>query len=99
MLLGFFVDIDGKEFLIGLTYVPTEHWYVGSLIDNEKAFSAVTKLRNSAIIYTIIGVVLSIIILTMLINMLMRPLNTLNHAIKDVASGQGDLTKRLNTDT
>lgn len=93
------VDLDGKEFLIGLTYVPTENWYVGALIDNEKAFSTVTKLRNSAIIYTIIGVVLSIIILTMLIKVLMRPLNTLNHAIKDVASGQGDLTKRLNTDT
>ena len=29
----------------------------------------------------------------------MRPLNTLNHAIKDVASGQVDLTKRLSTDT
>lgn len=93
------IEIDGKEFLIGLTYMPTEHWYVGALIDNEKAFSTVAKLRNSAIIYTIIGVILSIIILTVLIKFLMRPLNTLNHAIKDVASGQGDLTKRLSTDT
>ena len=29
----------------------------------------------------------------------MRPLDTLNNAIKDVASGKGDLTQRLETDT
>ena len=93
------VDIEGKSFLLSLTYLPSQNWFVGALIDNEKAFATVDNLRNSAIIYTIIGVILSIIILTVLIKFLMRPLNTLNHAIKDVASGQGDLTKRLSTDT
>ncbi|MDF5451802.1 methyl-accepting chemotaxis protein, partial [Vibrio parahaemolyticus] len=41
----------------------------------------------------------SIIALTLLIRTLMRPLDTLNNAIKDVASGKGDLTQRLETDT
>lgn len=93
------IDIEGKSFLLSLTYLPSQNWFVGALVDNEKAFATVDSLRNSAIIYTIIGVILSIIILTVLIKFLMRPLNTLNHAIKDVASGQGDLTKRLSTDT
>ena len=93
------IDIEGKSFLLSLTYLPSQNWFVGALIDNEKAFATVDNLRNSAIIYTIIGVVLSIIILSVLIKFLMRPLNTLNNAIKDVASGQGDLTKRLSTDT
>ncbi|NAX07543.1 methyl-accepting chemotaxis protein, partial [Vibrio sp. V40_P2S30T141] len=43
--------------------------------------------------------IVSIIGLTLLINVLMRPLSVLNQAIKDVASGQGDLTKRLDTNT
>ncbi len=93
------VTIDGKEFIMGFTYLPKEDWYVGALIDRSKAFSTVAKLRNSAIIYTVIGVIVSIIILTFLISFLMRPLKTLNEAIKEVASGQGDLTKRLSTDT
>jgi len=93
------IIIDGKEYIIGFTYLPKEDWYVGSLIDRSIAFSSISKLRSSAIIYTVIGVVLSVIILTFLINFLMRPLKTLNTAIKDVASGDGDLTKRLDTDT
>lgn len=80
------IDIEGKSFLLSLTYLPSQNWFVGALVDNEKAFATVDSLRNSAIIYTIIGVILSIIILTVLIKFLMRPLNTLNHAIKDVAS-------------
>lgn len=93
------VVIDGKEYLLGFTYLPKENWYVGALIDRSIAFSSISKLRNSAIIYTVIGVIVSVIILTFLISFLMRPLKTLNEAIKDVASGNGDLTKRLDTDT
>ncbi|MCV5648939.1 HAMP domain-containing protein, partial [Escherichia coli] len=48
---------------------------------------------------SIIAVIASIIALTLLIRTLMRPLDTLNNAIKDVASGKGDLTQRLETDT
>lgn len=50
-------------------------------------------------IYSLIAVILSIIALTVLIRVLMRPLDALNQAIQDVASGQGDLTKRLDTNT
>ncbi len=93
------IIIGEKEFVVNFTYLPKENWYVGALIDRSKAFSTILKLRNNAIIYTIFGVILSIIILTFLIKFLMRPLGVLNDAIKDVASGQGDLTKRLSTDT
>lgn len=93
------LEIDDKEYIVGFTYIEKENWYVGAFIDSEAAFSTVAKLRNSAIIYTIVGVILSVIVLSFLIKYLMRPLNDLNNAIKDVASGHGDLTKRLNTNT
>ncbi|WP_217510767.1 methyl-accepting chemotaxis protein [Vibrio metschnikovii] len=93
------VDINGQSHLVYFSHVPSENWYVGAVIDESLAFVALTKLRNSSIIYTLIGVIVSIIGLTLLINVLMRPLSVLNQAIKDVASGQGDLTKRLDTNT
>ena len=43
------VMIDGKEFIVGFTYLPKEDWYVGSLVDRSIAFSSISKLRNSAI--------------------------------------------------
>ncbi|HHF2970354.1 TPA: methyl-accepting chemotaxis protein [Vibrio diabolicus] len=93
------IEIDGDRYMIKLTHIPGENWYVGSVIDEAIAYSAVGELRNSAIIYSIIAVIASVIALTLLIRTLMRPLDTLNNAIKDVASGKGDLTQRLETDT
>ncbi|QRG84513.1 methyl-accepting chemotaxis protein [Vibrio diabolicus] len=93
------IEIDGDRYMINLTHIPGENWYVGSVIDEAIAYSAVGELRNSAIIYSIIAVIASVIALTLLIRTLMRPLDTLNNAIKDVASGKGDLTQRLETDT
>lgn len=93
------IEIDGDRYMINLTHIPGEDWYVGSVIDEAIAYSAVGELRNSAIIYSIIAVIASVIALTLLIRTLMRPLDTLNNAIKGVASGKGDLTQRLETDT
>ncbi|MGC9401308.1 methyl-accepting chemotaxis protein [Vibrio genomosp. F10] len=93
------IEMNGSTFLVQFMKVPSENWYVGAIVDESIAFSAIAKLRNSSVIYTLIGVILSVIVLTLLIRVLMRPLGTLNAAIQDVASGQGDLTKRLDTNT
>ncbi|CAM3748303.1 Methyl-accepting chemotaxis protein PctB [Vibrio aerogenes CECT 7868] len=91
------IDIDGKSFIVNFTSVPSENWYIGAVVDESVAFAAVSDLRNSSLIYTILSVVISLVLLTFLIKYLMRPLGILNTAIQDIASGQGDLTKRLET--
>ncbi|EGQ8516391.1 HAMP domain-containing protein [Vibrio parahaemolyticus] len=93
------IEVDNNPYMVSLTHIPRENWYVGAIIDETAAYSVVGELRNSAIIYSIIAVLASVIALTLLIRTLMRPLDTLNTAIKDVASGKGDLTQRLETDT
>ncbi|ELA7157595.1 methyl-accepting chemotaxis protein [Vibrio parahaemolyticus] len=93
------IEVDDNPYMVSLTHIPSENWYVGAIIDETAAYSVVGELRNSAIIYSIIAVLASVIALTILIRTLMRPLDTLNTAIKDVASGKGDLTQRLETDT
>ncbi|AXT73865.1 methyl-accepting chemotaxis protein [Vibrio sp. dhg] len=93
------IEIDGSPYMVSLEHIPSEDWYLGSVIDETIAYADVAELRNSAIIYSIIAIIASIIALTLLIRTLMRPLDTLNNAIKDVASGKGDLTQRLETNT
>ncbi len=93
------IELNNKLYMVSLTHIPSEDWYLGAVIDETIAYADVAHLRNSAITYSIIAVIASIIALTMLIRTLMRPLDTLNKAIKDVASGKGDLTHRLNTNT
>ncbi|MGD8108872.1 methyl-accepting chemotaxis protein [Vibrio sp. TRT 17S01] len=93
------VELEGVSYLIDFELVPSEGWYIGAIVDESIAFAAIDKMRNSSILYVIIGAVLSIVVLTFLIKALMKPLGVLNEAIEDVASGQGDLTKRLDTNT
>lgn len=93
------LDINGQDHLVYLSRVASENWYVGAIVDESLAFAALTQLRNNSLIFTLIGVIISVIGLSVLIKLLMRPLGVLNQAIKDVASGQGDLTKRLDTNT
>lgn len=93
------IEIDGSPYMVSLEHIPSEDWYLGAVIDETIAYTDVAELRNSAIIYSIIAIIASIIALTLLIRTLMRPLDTLNNAIKDVASGKGDLTQRLETNT
>lgn len=93
------VILEGKQYTLDFSKVPGEDWYIGVILDEEVAYQSLADLRNSSILYTIIALVVSVFILLMLIRALMKPLDTLNDAIQDVASGQGDLTKRLDTKT
>jgi methyl-accepting chemotaxis protein len=93
------LSIDGQDYQVNLVQVPEENWYVGVIIDKSIAFSAISSMRNQSIIFTVIGLIVSVIALTLLIRLLIRPLNDLNAAIQDVANGEGDLTHRLDTNT
>ncbi|MFB9215733.1 methyl-accepting chemotaxis protein [Vibrio sinaloensis] len=93
------VTLNDKVYTLDFSRVPGEDWYIGVILDEEVAYQSLADLRNSSILYTIIALVISVFLLLLLIRSLMRPLETLNEAIQDVASGQGDLTKRLETNT
>lgn len=93
------LQINGKDYQVNLIQVPNENWYVGAIIDTDVAFAAIGKMRNQSIMFILVGVIVSVIALTLLIQFLMRPLTELNAAIQDVANGDGDLTHRLDTDT
>ncbi|MGR5220373.1 methyl-accepting chemotaxis protein [Vibrio parahaemolyticus] len=93
------LKINGKDYQVNLIQVPKENWFVGAIIDKDIAFSAIGELRNQSLFFTLAGLIVSVIALTVLIRVLMRPLNDLNAAIQDVANGDGDLTHRLDTNT
>lgn len=93
------VNIEGTDYMVDLIYIPDEHWYIGAVIDKSIAFQTVSKLRSNSLIYIISGVIVGLILLTFLIKKFMHPLDTLNLAIRDIASGEGDLTRRLDTNS
>jgi len=93
------VIINEEEYDLRFVKVPNQDWYIGVLLNERVAHQSVYTMRNNAIVYGLIALVISIITLRYLMRKLLTPLDDLNDAIQDVASGNGDLTKRLSTKT
>ncbi len=79
--------------------VPSTDWYVGLVLDQKTAFAMLDESRASVLVAAIIAVVLSLLIIGLVIRVLMSPLRAMGRAMEAIASGDGDLTKRLSVDT
>ncbi|AKK01817.1 chemotaxis protein [Pseudomonas brassicacearum] len=75
--------------------LPSVNWYVGLSIDKDKAYEALGDFRASAILAMVIAVALTLLLLGILIRVLMQPLRLMGKAMRDIAQGEGDLTRRL----
>ncbi len=92
------IVLNNQEYSIYFAPIENSNWFVGVKLNEDIAYASVTEIRNSALLYSSIAVILTLIILARLITVLMKPLTELNHALRDIASGRGDLTKRLCTE-
>ncbi|NYR11251.1 methyl-accepting chemotaxis protein [Pseudoalteromonas sp. MIP2626] len=91
-------QVAGQSKLISYTKIrgiENVDWYLGVVIDKDKAFASVSAFGKTAAIYMLIGIVVIIIMMQLLLRYLMRPMQRLNDAIKNIAQGEGDLTCRL----
>ncbi len=93
------VDYQGKASYLNFTPIDSQNWYIGVVVDYAKAHKSLSELRSSAIILTIASLIFAVLALLVVLRYLMRPLLVLNDAMQDAASGQGDLTRRLSTNT
>ncbi|HEN8801015.1 TPA: methyl-accepting chemotaxis protein [Pseudomonas putida] len=92
------VTLDGQDRIISFAPVaglPSAQWYIGLSIDKDKAYAALSQFRTSAIIAMLIAVAAIAGLLGLLIPVLMSPLTTMGRAMRDIAEGEGDLTRRL----
>ena len=92
------VTLNGQDRIISFAPVaglPSAQWYIGLSIDKDKAYAALSQFRTSAIIAMLIAVAAIAGLLGLLIPVLMRPLTTMGRAMRDIAEGEGDLTRRL----
>jgi len=91
--------IDGAKNLIVFTLLEDLDWYLGVALNEDIIFSPVNKLRRDAIVYSLLALIIAVLALGAIIKQLMQPLKILNDAMSDVATGEGDLTRRLDTNT
>ena len=91
-------EVNGKTRIVAFAPIKglsSVTWYIGLSVDKDKAFSMLSKFRNSAVIATIVAVLIIIALLGLLIRALIQPLHVMTRAMQDIADGEGDLTRRL----
>lgn len=88
-------DQGGVPVLGMVSYIPELNWVLVAEIDEDEADSAVYTLRNTTIV-TVLIVALIIAVLAFLISKtITNPINKVVVMLKDIATGEGDLTTRL----
>lgn len=70
-------------------------WYLGTFINEDKINAPVQEARVAGLIIAVIGLLVSLVVLHFGIRALMAPVRRLNRAMSSIASGEADLTKRL----
>lgn len=96
--LQYIPDSNGVNRIVGyypIKGIESVQWFVAIDIDEDKAYTALSNFRNSAIITTLIVVIISSLILAATLKLLTKPLLSLRDALFNIAEGEGDLTRRL----
>ncbi|MDI9245404.1 methyl-accepting chemotaxis protein [Marinobacter sp. CHS3-4] len=70
-------------------------WYLGTFVNLDKLNAPVQQARITGLIIAAVGLIISLVILRFGIRALMAPVRRLNVAMADIASGDADLTNRL----
>lgn len=90
-----YTSSTGKKMLVSYTTIPASGWKVIMEIPKEELGEGLSR-----IVYTTVGIVTGslfslIIVLSFLLNVILRPIGETSATLRDIAEGEGDLTKRL----
>ena len=93
------VILSGKSYYVSYQPVslefPKMNWLVGLLIPAELIEAPVQKATGWALFATLLMLAVITLVVVLTTQRIIRPLSDLTEAMKDIASGEGDLTRTL----
>ncbi len=90
--------LDGQPHWVSftpLTNLQGSKWHIGVVLNEAMVMAKADSLQWQALLISVLGVLISLVLLVLLMTSLLKPLNGLHQSLKDINGGQGDLTKRL----
>lgn len=70
-------------------------WYLGTFVNEDEINAPVAAAVVTGIIIALVGLIISLLILHFGLRVLMAPVRRLNRAMENIATGDADLTQRL----
>ncbi|WOI44487.1 methyl-accepting chemotaxis protein [Acidovorax sp. BLS4] len=91
------VQVDGADQMLYAAKVEGTPWTLAIAIDRSEATQSVRALLQVAIVITLLSVLAAVALVTVAVSHQLRRLGVVRDALEDIASGDGDLTRRLST--
>ncbi|MBZ7991964.1 methyl-accepting chemotaxis protein [Campylobacter sp. RM9332] len=88
-------ELNGVKQIMDFSTIPETGWKVAAAINKEIAFKDVSNQFKTLIIASVLAIVVTIGIVILVLVYLFRPFDRLGLMMKDLAVGEGDLTKRV----
>jgi len=92
------VSLQGRDGLLHVTKIAGTDWLLVIVLDRNEATAALSAMLVSSSIAAIVLTALAGLLLTVLVAKALQRLALIRDALEDIASGEGDLTKRLDAD-
>ncbi|MFN3411988.1 MAG: methyl-accepting chemotaxis protein [Exilispira sp.] len=70
-------------------------WIIGFVITEKELYQDLYNLIFIIVIIAFITIIISFIVINILSKIIVKPINIVNRKIEDIATGEGDLTKKL----
>lgn len=89
------VNINGEKALVVYRPLELNGMSLAMIIPNKEAFASTYQTRNFLGVYIIILSLIIIIASYFIAKQIVNPINHTNNMLKDIAEGEGDLTRKL----
>ncbi|MCJ8314879.1 MAG: methyl-accepting chemotaxis protein [Saccharospirillaceae bacterium] len=88
-------NINNNDFIIGYSDISNTDKKILVSISRDEVYSEIKNARMVSILITIVIVLVVVVFLNLIIKKIVSPILIAKDVFKDLAGGQGDLTKRL----
>ncbi|WP_043531012.1 methyl-accepting chemotaxis protein [Litchfieldella xinjiangensis] len=92
------LPIEGREKQLSLTPIPGTDWELGVALDRQEAYAGLRAIIVSALVTLLVVTGIAAVLLGVLLSRSLGGLVRARDAMADIASGNGDLTRRLPED-
>jgi methyl-accepting chemotaxis protein len=89
------VQFDGRDAMLNIEKIAGTDWLLVIALDTSEATQALTSLLNTSGVTALLVMALAALLLTAMVARALKRLQTARDAMEDIASGNGDLTRRL----
>ena len=92
------IDLDGKTFWV--SFIPLKNlkglnWYLAIVVDEAIVMADADAMAWKSVFGELISVLIGVIVLSSVMQHILKPIGLLNSSLIEINSGNGDLTKRL----